>query len=119
MTPIHRDSGSQASPQPHSIALKTYQNGLLCFTGKSGELLTVSWGVQGLLLLGFGFALHERVLRLQGLGLLLTCILKLFLYDLRNLETVYRILSFVVLGLILLGVSWIYSRFRESVLRLL
>jgi uncharacterized membrane protein len=43
----------------------------------------------------------------------------LFLYDLRNLETLYRILSFVALGLILLSVSWIYSRFREQVEKLL
>jgi uncharacterized membrane protein len=51
--------------------------------------------------------------------MLLVCILKLFLYDLRNLETIYRILSFVALGLILLGVSWIYTRFRERVSRYL
>ena len=43
------------------------------------------------------------------------CVLKLFLYDLRNLETPYRILSFIALGLILLGVSWVYTRFREQV----
>jgi hypothetical protein len=85
----------------------------------SGGLLTVSWGLQGLALLGCGFAFRERLLRLQGLALLLVCILKLFLYDLRNLETIYRILSFVALGLILLGVSWIYTRFREHVRRLL
>lgn len=85
----------------------------------SGGLLTVSWGMQGLALLGCGFAFRERILRLQGLALLLVCILKLFLYDLRNLEAIYRILSFVALGLILLSVSWIYSRFREHIRRLL
>jgi hypothetical protein len=85
----------------------------------TGELLTVSWGLQGLCLLGFGFVFRTRVLRLQCLALLLICILKLFLYDLRNLETIYRILSFVALGVILLCVSWIYSRFRENLRRLL
>ena len=85
----------------------------------SGGLLTVAWGLEGLLLLGAGFVLRERVLRLQGLVLLLVCILKLFLYDMRNLETLYRILSFIALGLILLCVSWIYSRFREHVKNLL
>ena len=85
----------------------------------SGELLTVAWGIQGLALLGAGFTLRERILRLQGLAVLTLCILKLFFYDLRNLETVYRILSFVVLGLILLSVSWIYSRFRDQLRRLL
>jgi hypothetical protein len=85
----------------------------------TGELLTVSWGLQGLCLLGTGFGFRSRILRLQGLALLLICILKLFLFDLRNLETIYRILSFVALGLILLCVSWIYTRFRENLRRLL
>jgi uncharacterized membrane protein len=84
-----------------------------------GGLLTTALGIEGLSLLGAGFPLRERVLRLEGLTLLLICILKLFLYDLRNLETLYRILSFVALGLILLGVSWIYTRFRERVSRYL
>ena len=55
------------------------------------------------------------MLRLGGLALLLFCILKLFLYDLSFLETVPRICSFMVLGVILVGVSWIYTRFRERV----
>ena len=84
-----------------------------------GGLLTTAWGVEGLTLLIAGFPLRERVLRLEGLAMLLVCILKLFLYDLRSLETAYRILSFVALGLILLGVSSIYTRFRKQVSRYL
>jgi hypothetical protein len=91
----------------------------ILFGRVSGGLLTVAWGLLGLGLLGGGFAVRERALRLEGLTLLLACILKLFLYDLRSLETIYRILSFVVLGLILLSVSWIYSRFRDQIGRLL
>jgi hypothetical protein len=85
----------------------------------SGGLFTVALGFEGLALLGAGFPLRERILRLQGLALLLACILKLFVYDLRNLETMYRILSFIALGLIMLCVSWIYTRFREHIRRLL
>jgi hypothetical protein len=85
----------------------------------SGGLFTVALGLEGLALLGAGFPLRERILRLQGLALLLACILKLFVYDLRNLETMYRILSFIALGLIMLSVSWIYTRFREHIRRLL
>jgi uncharacterized membrane protein len=85
----------------------------------SGSLLTVAWGGEGLLLLAIGFAARERLLRLQGLVVFFVCILKLFVYDLRNLETMYRILSFIALGLILLGVSWIYTRFREHIRRYL
>jgi hypothetical protein len=86
---------------------------LLLWTHVSGGMLTIALGSQGLLLMAAGFVARERLLRLQGLSLLLACILKLFLYDLRNLETLHRIGSFITLGLILLGVSWIYARFRE------
>jgi uncharacterized membrane protein len=85
----------------------------------SGGMLTVAWGTAGLSLLSCGFLLRDRTLRYEGLALLLTCTLKLFFYDLRNLETPYRILSFIVLGLILMSVSWIYTRFRDQVRRIL
>ena len=91
----------------------------LIYQEVSGELLTIGWGAEALALLGSGFVFRERSLRLQGLALFLVCVLKLFLYDLRNLDTPYRILSFIALGIILLGVSWIYTRFREQLQKLL
>jgi hypothetical protein len=80
----------------------------------SGGMLTLSWSLEGIALLALGFAVRERILRLSGLTLLLLCIGKLFVYDLRNLETLYRILSFIGLGVILLAVSWIYTTFKEQ-----
>lgn len=91
----------------------------LLYQEVSGGLLTTAWGTEALVLLGTGFVFRERPLRLDGLGMFLVCVLKLFLYDLRNLETPYRILSFIALGLILLGVSWVYTRFREQLQKLL
>lgn len=92
---------------------------ILLFHEVSGRLLTMAWGAEGLLLLTVGFPLRDRILRLSGLTLFLVCILKLFVYDLRQLETLYRILSFIVLGLILLSVSWVYTRFRSHIQRYL
>jgi uncharacterized membrane protein len=57
--------------------------------------------------------------RQPGLALFLVCIGKLFFYDLRQLETLYRILSFFVLGVILVSVSWLYTRFRYRIQRYL
>ena len=85
----------------------------------SGSVLTVACGAQGLALLGTGFPLRDRTLRISGLALLLACILKLFIYDLSYLDTLPRIFSFIVLGLILIGVSWIYTRFRDKVQKFL
>ncbi len=85
------------------------------FRDVSGSMLTLSWGVEGIGLLALGFIVRERTLRLSGLALLLACILKLFVYDLRTLETMFRILSFIGLGVILLAVSWIYTRFKDQI----
>jgi hypothetical protein len=83
------------------------------------SVITQAWGLEGLALLAIGFPVRERVFRLTGLALLFICILKLFVYDLRELESVARMLSFVMLGLVLLGVSWAYTRFREQITKYL
>lgn len=92
---------------------------VLIYREVSGSLLTVACGLEGLMLLVAGFPTRERVLRYCGLLLFTFCIFKLFLYDLRELDTPSRILSFVVLGLLLIGVSWMYTRYRERIRRFL
>jgi hypothetical protein len=83
------------------------------------SLVTLAWGAEGIGLLALGLPLRERVMRLSGLGLLFLCTLKLFTYDLSELEAFARIFSFVGLGVVLLGVSWAYTRYQEQIKRLL
>ena len=85
----------------------------------SGRWLTVAWALQGVALLVIGFALGARWVRLTGLALLGVCIAKLFVYDMSELETIFRIFSFIILGALLLLVSFAYSRYREEIRRLL
>ncbi len=92
---------------------------IVLFDAVQGRLLTVALGFEGAVLLAAGFAARERVLRLSGLAIFLLCIAKLFAYDLREMDTLSRILSFVVLGVMLLAASWVYTRFREKIGRLL
>jgi uncharacterized membrane protein len=98
----------------YSLAAALLAAGLI-FNRVSGSMLTVAWGLEGIALLAAGFPLNDRNQRLSGLALLLFCIVKLFGYDLRHLDTMPRIVSLIALGLILLAVSWIYTRFRERV----
>jgi uncharacterized membrane protein len=98
-----------------SSCAATFCAAALVWRQVSGSMLTVAWGIQGLALLASGFPLRDRILRISGLVLLLACILKLFAWDLRHLETLPRIFSFIALGLILVGVSWVYTRFGERV----
>lgn len=66
-----------------------------------------------------GFAMRERVLRLSGLVIFAAAIVKVFAYDFRQLDAMPRILSFIVLGAMLIAVSFAYSRYREKLSRFL
>jgi hypothetical protein len=114
LSPRGQKIGERVSPRAMFSILATALLTALLFYEVSGSLLTVAWGLEGIGLLLAGFSLRERSLRLAGLALFFFCIPKLFFYDLRQLDTPYRILSFFVLGLILLGASWVYTRFREQ-----
>jgi uncharacterized membrane protein len=68
-----------------------------------------------LILLGLGFWRVHRSLRLVSLGFLLLTVAKVFLYDLGQLTGLYRIISFLALGVSLIVVSLLYQRFvRKS-----
>ncbi|QQS23204.1 DUF2339 domain-containing protein [bacterium] len=56
-----------------------------------------------------------RTLRKPSLVLFGIVILKVFLYDLQTLDTVYRIISFITLGVILLVVSFMYQKNKEKI----
>jgi uncharacterized membrane protein len=77
--------------------------------------LSLVWAFYASIIIGVGIALKIRMLRLMGMALIGITILKVFLLDLAELRTVYRIISFVVLGLILLGVSYFYNRFKQHI----
>jgi len=67
------------------------------------------------LLTGFGIARRIRGARILGMLLLGITILKVFFVDLSSLQTLYRMVSFIVLGLLLLAVSYSYNRFRNMI----
>jgi uncharacterized membrane protein len=64
----------------------------------------------GAILLATGFARRSAFLRWQGLILLAVSVGKVFLVDMSALSQGYRILSFLGLGALLLGVSFVYQR---------
>ena len=82
---------------------------------QDGQQLALSlvWLLYSVVLMVVGFWRSNRGLRLIAIGLFGITILKIFLYDLSSLETAYRIVSFVGLGAILLGVSYGYQRYKH------
>src|SRR5258708_4351532 len=68
------------------------------------------WLVYGAFLMAVGFWKKSALVRWQAMALIAFTIGKVFIYDTSELERVYRILSFVGLGIVLLGISFAYQR---------
>jgi uncharacterized membrane protein len=64
----------------------------------------------GAALMAVGFWRRSSFLRWQALVLMAVTAVKVFTYDVSELDKGYRILSFFVLGAILLGISFAYQR---------
>ncbi len=78
-----------------------------------GEMYAYSavWLLYGVGLLVLGLWRGRKALRLAALAVVGLTILKVFLVDMDALTGVLRVLSFLGLGLSLLGLAWIYQRF--------
>jgi uncharacterized membrane protein len=68
------------------------------------------WLVYGAALMTVGFRKRSAFVRWQALVLIAFTIGKVFVYDVSQLGGSYRILSFIALGAVLLGISFIYQR---------
>jgi uncharacterized membrane protein len=76
-------------------------------------MATVAWGAEAVAVFLFALTVKERSFRLSALGLLLVCVGKIVLIDVWGLSPRDRYLTFIVLGVALLSVSFLYTRFRE------
>jgi uncharacterized membrane protein len=61
-------------------------------------------------LLGGGLWLRSLPLRIASAAVLVLTVLKVFLIDMSNLTGIYRALSFLGLGAVLIGIGWLYQR---------
>jgi hypothetical protein len=77
-------------------------------------LLSALWAITGLTALVGGLRRDDRALRLGSLALLLVTVGKVFLYDLATLTSLYRVGSFVGLGLLLLVAAGLWQRMRPQ-----
>ncbi len=76
------------------------------------ELTTLAWGVAAFGLFALGFGVRVRWYRLVGLAVLAVTLGRLLFVDLSGLPPNQRILTFILLGVMLLAVSYVYTRLR-------
>ncbi|MBI5266320.1 MAG: DUF2339 domain-containing protein [candidate division Zixibacteria bacterium] len=74
--------------------------------------LSAVWLVYSGIMMSLGIWRRRRPLRMAAIVLFGVTILKIFLWDLAFLSGLYRIFSFMGLGIILLAVSFAYQRFK-------
>lgn len=82
-------------------------------------MITLSWGVEGLLVTLLGLGTAQRSYRLTGLLLFLLCVAKIVFLDAWHLQERDRYITFIALGAALTLVSMLYNRYRETLRRLL
>jgi uncharacterized membrane protein len=78
--------------------------------------ISVIWAMFSIVLMISGFRKNSDRMRKIALGLLFLTTFKVFLFDIRNISTPYRILSFIVLGLILILISYLYNQAKGRLL---
>jgi uncharacterized membrane protein len=75
-------------------------------------LLSGMWALVGVAALVAGLLRDRRELRIGALALLTVTLAKVGLYDLSSLDSMYRVASFVALGMLLLLGAFAWQRLR-------
>ena len=78
-------------------------------------MVTVAWGIEGVLIVLLALAVGERSFRLTGMSLLLLCVGKVLVRDAWGLAPRDRYITFIILGAALLLVSFLYSKYRDAI----
>jgi uncharacterized membrane protein len=68
------------------------------------------WLTFGIVLLAAGFYLRSQPARFCALAVISLTIAKVFIIDTATISGVYRALSAIGLGIVLLGIGWVYQR---------
>ena len=76
----------------------------------------ILWGVIAFICLSFGIKRGYRQLRVASLAMIGLTILKLFVYDITNVSEAGKITAFILLGLVLLIISFTYQKIKAMIL---
>jgi len=84
--------------------------------GARATAISVLWALFAVTLMVGGFRLRHARMRTLSLLLFGATLLKVFGSDVWNFSTPYRIVSFIALGLLLIGASFLYYRYKDRIL---
>lgn len=85
-------------------------------SNKQQLAISIVWICYAAFMLWLGILKRKFVIRVIAMLLVGASILKVFLFDLSYLQTLYRIFSFIGLGFVLMLLSFLYYRFKDVLL---
>lgn len=77
--------------------------------------LSILWGIYSLLLIGLGIYRNKKHLRVGAIVLFAVTLIKLFFYDIADLDTISKTVIFVTLGILLLIISFLYNKYKDLI----
>lgn len=76
----------------------------------------IFWGIFSFIFLIIGIKRQWKTLRIIALSLLGLTIIKLFLYDIKNVSDTGKIIAFILLGVLILIISFVYQKIKKIVI---
>ncbi|MEQ9216542.1 MAG: DUF2339 domain-containing protein [Cyclobacteriaceae bacterium] len=77
--------------------------------------LSILWGVYSLFLIALGIWKKKKHLRIGAITLFGLTLVKLFFYDISHLDTIAKTIVFVLLGVLLLIISFLYNKYKHVI----
>ena len=92
-------------------------NGLQVFGIQTDQELELSifWGIYSVFMIVLGIWQKKNHLRIAAIALLAVTLLKLFFYDLTELNAIAKTIVFVSLGVLLLLISFLYNKYKIAI----
>lgn len=78
--------------------------------------LPILWGIVSFVLMLIGMRKKLKEYRIMSLSLFFLTILKLFIFDLRGISEGGKIIAFIILGVLLLIVSFMYQKLKKIII---
>jgi uncharacterized membrane protein len=77
--------------------------------------LSLLWGACSLLLIAWGIMKKKKHIRIGAIVLFGVTLLKLFFYDLIHYDTISKTVLFILLGIFLLIISFLYNKYKHLI----
>ncbi len=79
--------------------------------------ISVLWALFAIGTMVLGFRKNISILRKTAISLFLFTVIKVFFYDISKISSIYRILSFFILSIVLIGTSYLYWAFKDKIIQ--